>query len=150
MFQEYVARAPAPGCDIAQATFSLQSLPPAERARVWPWLARHARRLLLVEFDVPEHAAFSARRVAHVLDRYRRGLAEHAAEPLVVQGFLMPVMLGYFDPTAARTNHEQALESWVAELRAGGFSSVRTQVLDEYWWAPAVLFDAVGTGSTAD
>lgn len=36
--------------------------------------------------------------LAHVLQRYRPGLIEYAAEPLVVQGSSRPVMFGYFDP----------------------------------------------------
>jgi hypothetical protein len=141
--QEYMERTLALDCDVAQATFSLQNLPRSERLRVWPWLRAHARRVLLVEFDVPSFAQpYSAARVAHVLERYRRGVAEYASEPLVIQGFLMPVMFGYFDPTAARTNYEQPRSDWIDELRAGGFTSIRSEPLDEYWWAPAVLFDA--------
>jgi hypothetical protein len=141
--QEYMERTLALDCDVAQATFSLQNLPRAERMRVWPWLRAHARRVLVVEFDVPDFAhPYSASRVAHVVERYRRGVAEHASDPLVVQGFLMPVMFGYFDPTAARTNYEQPRSDWIDELRAGGFTSIRSEPLDEYWWAPAVLFDA--------
>jgi hypothetical protein len=127
---------------VAQATFSLQSLPPAERAPVWRWLRQHAERLLVVEFDVPDASGpFSASWVRHVLERYRAGLAEHAAEPQVVQGFLLPVLFGYFDPTGMRTNFEQSRSGWVAELEAAGFD-VSSQLLDEYWWAPAYLFDA--------
>lgn len=141
--QEYMARTLALRCDLGQASFSLQSLPRAERARVWAWLRSAVARVLVVEFDVPDAAhPFSIRWVEHVLARYRQGLAEYAGEPLVVQGFLLPVMFGYFDPTAARTNFEQSRADWVGELQAGGFSQVRTQLLDDYWWAPAYLFDA--------
>lgn len=141
--QDYMARTLDLRCDLAQATFSLQSVPRAERAQIWAWLRGCVERLLVVEFDVPRAAhALSAAWVEHVLGRYRRGLAEYAAEPLVVQGFLLPVMFGYFDPTAARTNFEQPRADWVAELAAGGFRQVRAQLLDDYWWAPAYLFDA--------
>jgi hypothetical protein len=140
--QEYAERTHTLQCDVAQATFSLQSLAPAARARIWPWLRQHARRVLVAEFDVPNSSvAFSARWVAHVLGRYRRGLAEYAGEPLVIQEFLMPVMFGYFDPTATRTNYEQSSSDWAAEARAGGFTNVLTELLDDYWWAPAYLFD---------
>jgi hypothetical protein len=141
--QAYMAQTVSLDCDIALATFSLQNLPRDERLRVWPWLRAHARHLLLVEFDVPHRAAaYAAPWVEHVLQRYRLGLAEHAGDPRVVQGFLMPVLFGYFDPTAARTNYEQPRADWHAELAAGGFSSVRAERVDDYWWAPAYLFDA--------
>jgi hypothetical protein len=141
--QEYMAHTLALHCDVAQATFSLQSLPRTERARVWAWLRQAAGRVLLVEFDVPDTSRpFAARWVGHVLERYRLGLAEHRSEPLVVQGFLMPVMFGYFDPTAMRTNFEQPRADWEQELAAGGFREVRAKLLDEYWWAPAYLLDA--------
>ncbi|HWO08434.1 MAG TPA: class I SAM-dependent methyltransferase [Polyangiaceae bacterium] len=141
--QQFIARAPAISFDIAQATFALQSLPPDERRQVWPWLRAHARRVLLVEFDVPSFAEpCSPQRVAHVLARYRLGVAEHASEPLVIQGFLMPVLFGYFDPTTARTNYEQSRAEWQLELQGAGFERVSSQLLDEYWWAPAYLLDA--------
>lgn len=141
--QQYMQHTLALRCELAQATFSLQSLPPAQRARVWPWLREAVGRVLLVEFDVPSASSvLAARWVEHVLERYRHGLAEHASEPLVVQGFLMPVMFGYFDPTAARTNFEQPRSAWIAELQSAGFGQVRSQLLYDYWWAPAYLFDA--------
>jgi len=61
---------------------------------------------------------------------------------LVAQGFLMPVMFGYFDPTAARTNYEQPLQAWVVQLQAAGFCQVSPRLLCPCWWAPAYLLDA--------
>lgn len=130
--------------EVIEATWSLQSLAPPERAALLPWLRAHGDRLVIAEFDVPEVAdLFAPAHVASVFARYRTGLAEYGAErELVAQGFLMPVMLGYFDQTAARVNFEQPIAAWVAQLRAAGFAQVQTQLLDRYWWAPAYVIDA--------
>ena len=129
--------------DLAQATFSLHSAPPADRAALWPWLRGAVDRLLIVEFDAPRFdAPLSPGFIRHVVERYERGLAEYDDDGgLVAQGFLLPVLCGYFDPTAARTTYEQPIADWVAELGAGGFIATDRPLAD-YWWAPAHLIDA--------
>jgi hypothetical protein len=145
--QAFVGRA-AGQWDVAQATFSLQSLPPAERMGVLGWLAGHAGRLLVVEFDVPAftdrfHPAF----VRSVLDRFRRGLLEYGEDRrLVGEGFLLPVMFGFFRTGAERTNYEAPLETWGAQVRSAGFTHVEMRTLCDYWWGPAFLIDARGSG----
>lgn len=131
--------------DIAQATFSLQSLPPPERTAALADLRRHTGRLLVAEFDVPAacDTPLAPDCVRHVVERYAEGLAEYAGdEGAVAQGFLMPVMFGYFDPTAARTNYEQPIARWADDLRAAGFAHVTARLLFPYWWGPAYLLDA--------
>ncbi len=132
--------------DLAQATFSLQSLPPADRTEALRWLRKHTDRLLIVEFDVPPATEqLDPIWVQHVLARYEVGLAEYAADGgLVAQGFLMPVLFGYFDRTAARTNYEQPITAWAADLRAAGFTTITQHAIYAYWWAPAVLLRAEG------
>jgi hypothetical protein len=131
--------------DIAQATFSLQSLPPVERAETLHWLRDHAGTLLIVEFDVPPAVAqLDPAWVAHVLARYELGLAEYTDDGgLVAQGFLMPVLFGYFDRTAARINYEQPIAAWIADLQAAGFATIAQRPIYPYWWAPAVLLKGV-------
>jgi hypothetical protein len=81
--------------------------------------------------------------VRYVVDRYETGLSEYAGDGgLVAQGFLMPVMFGYFDRTSARTTYEQPIEAWEKELRDAGFETVEKRLLDDYWWASACLLDA--------
>jgi hypothetical protein len=130
--------------DLAEATFSLQSIPAAERGPLLAWLRAASPRLLIAEFDVPRFAAtLDPARVRHVVERYERGLAEYAGDGgVVAQGFLMPVMFGYFDPTRDRTNEEQPIEAWIDDLRAAGFTRVERRRLDAYWWADACLLDA--------
>lgn len=130
--------------DIAQATYSLQSLPPVERRAALSWLHGAVDRLLIVEFDVPDlfDSPLALECVAHVLARYRLGLAEYPANDTVVQGFLMPVMFGYFDPSAARTTYEQPIAAWHADLNAAGFTRVTTRPIFPYWWADAYLIEA--------
>jgi len=77
-----------------------------------------------------------------VLERYRRGIAEYDADELVVQGFLMPVMFGYFASGRARITYEQPAAAWVADLGAAGFRTVTSSGIDDYWWGPAVLVRA--------
>lgn len=130
--------------ELAQATFSLQSLPPAERRSALAWLRAHVGRLLIAEFDVPDlGAGLDPLRATHFAERYELGLAEYAYHGgLVAQGFLMPVFFGYFDPTVARTNYEQPIAAWAEDLRAAGFGRVSQRQLYDYWWAPCALLDA--------
>lgn len=141
--QEFAASA-GERWDIAQATFSLQSLLPEERAPMLAWLRAHGRRLLIAEFDAPAFAEmYAPARVQYVADHFEQGLAEYQGDGgLVAQGFLMPVMFGYFDRTAARTNYEQPIAAWAEQLRAAGFADVTTTELYRYWWAPAYLIEA--------
>jgi hypothetical protein len=131
--------------EIAQATFSLQSLPPEERREALRWLRSRVDRLLIAEFDVPALCAdaLDPACLRHITVCYEAGLAEYDGDGgLVAQGFLMPVMFGYVDPTAARTNYEQPIQSWSEDLWAAGFTSVGVRELFPYWWATAYLLDA--------
>ena len=140
--QAFVQR-PAERWDVVQATFSLQSISPGERGALLEWLRAHAARLLIAEFDVPEIGRTDPGHVLGVLARYRQGLAEYGADQaLVAQEFLMPVLFGYFDPTTARVNYEQPIAAWAEQLKAAGWSTVTTQLVYRYWWAPAYLIDA--------
>jgi hypothetical protein len=143
--QDFAATAPAgDSWDIIQATFSMQSIAPGERGPLLAWMRERGQRVLIAEFDVPHFTAMHAPdRVEYVAARFEQGLAEYADDGgLVAQGFLMPVMFGYFDRTAARTNYEHPLREWADQLRAAGFAEVRAQQLYPYWWAPAFLLDA--------
>jgi hypothetical protein len=130
--------------DIIQATWSLQSVPPADRPAAFRWMQAHTDRLLIAEFDVPDFPLmFAPQRVRYIIERYERGLTEYAGDGgRVAQGFLMPVMFGYFDHTAARTNWEGPIAGWVADLRAAGFDTVHTHKLFAYFWADAYLIEA--------
>jgi hypothetical protein len=89
-------------------------------------------------------------RVDAILNAYAAGVAEYkplgAAGRRVLDGFLVPVLLGYFDPgvgQTAATNHEQPIAAWLEDLREAGFDvGVETSVVFEYWWADCVLVDA--------
>ncbi|MBK9260544.1 MAG: hypothetical protein IPM54_12040 [Polyangiaceae bacterium] len=142
--QQFVRDDAAACWDLAQATFSLHNIPPAERAPLFVWLRRKVGRLLIAEFDVPVFAdMYSPEHVTYVVDRYEKGLLEYAGDGgLVAQGFLMPVFFGNFDRSAARTTYEQPIETWENELRAAGFGRVERRDLDDYWWARAHLVDA--------
>jgi hypothetical protein len=142
-FQRFAAGAGA-RWELAQATFSLQSLPPAERRVALAWLRAHTDRLLIAEFDVPNlGVGLEPARIAYMAARYEVGLAEYDGDDeLVAQGFLMPVFFGAFDPSAARTNYEQPIAAWEDDLRAAGFAAVARRRLYDYWWAPAHLLDA--------
>lgn len=132
------------GFDLIQSTFALHSLPREPRRAVLAWARRAAGALAIVEFDVP---AFAGPRdpafAAHVVACYRRGIAEYDGDDLVVQGFLMPVMCGYFTSGRARVTYEQPAAEWLADLRAAGYAAT-SSVIDDYWWAPAVVFRALG------
>ncbi len=142
-FQDF-ARSETGAWDVAQATYSLQSIDPKNRPPLMRWLRENTKRVLLVEFDPPAFgdAMYSPERARHVLERYALGLTEYDDGGLVAQGFLMPVMFGYFDQTVARANYEQPIDAWMEELRQAGFTQVDKRPLFNYWWAPAYLVDA--------
>lgn len=129
---------------VAQATFSLQSIPIHERVSLLRWLRGHAERLLVVEFDVPLFdRIYAPEHVRSVVQRFMAGVAEYGEDrDLVAQGFLIPVMFGFFDQTAERTNYEQPLAAWIGQLQAAGFPRIESRVLYPYWWAPAFVLDA--------
>jgi hypothetical protein len=140
--QDFIATETAQTWDIIQATWSLQSIPPAERP--FRWLREHTDRLLITEFDVPDFSEnYAPERVQYVVDTYARGLSEYTGDGgRVAQGFLMPVLFGYFDCAAARPNWEEPIAGWAADLRAAGFETVQTRKLSAYFWADAYLIDA--------
>ncbi len=126
------------------ATFALQSLPRPDRAQVLGWLRDHCRSVALAEFNAPDLTAPISDGIARdIIARYRQGVAEYAADPEpTVSGFLMPVLFGYFAAGRERTNWEQPLAGWTADLRAAGFRRVRTRSLYPYWWAEAFWIEA--------
>ncbi|QRN99534.1 class I SAM-dependent methyltransferase [Archangium violaceum] len=130
---------------VAQATFSLHSIPPAERLGPLGWLRAHCDTLLVAEFDAPlMDEPLKPDVIRHVFGRYREGLSEYSGSDFetVTQGFLMPVFFGYVDRGATRTTFEQPVNGWEAQLREAGFARVDRQLLYPYWWAPAWLLVA--------
>jgi SAM-dependent methyltransferase len=128
---------------LAQATFSLQSVPPEDRAGVLRALREHADKVVIVEFDVPEYVEPSIDHVRSLVTRYERGIAEYGEDAhLVAQGFLLPVLLGQVVPDGVRTNWEKPAATWAEQLSAAGFADVVVTPLADYWWSPAVLITA--------
>lgn len=56
-------------------------------------------------------------------------------------GFLVPVLLGYFNADYA-ANHETPVAQWVSDLKEAGFSTVTSRRLLEY--ANVLLEDVYG------
>ena len=131
--------------DLAISTFALHNLDRRARADVLVELHRRVGRLAIVEFDVPAMVDQSVEHAVYCARAYRRGVTQHP-DALVIQGFLMPVLIGQFLPGAVRHTHEQPIATWADDLRAAGFRDVHTQpVFDGFWWADAHV--VVGTGS---
>lgn len=129
--------------DLAQSSFALHNIQPGERAPVLTQLASHCSRLLLVEFDVPQFDDGSLEHASYAAERYERGVAEYATTPEVIWGFLLPVLVGQFSPTATRHTFEQPASRWRAELGACGWRVMTSDVIDDYWWAPAFAIEAI-------
>src|SRR6218665_232580 len=130
---------------VAQATFSLQSLEPSSRLPLLSWLRSRCDALLIAEFDPPSmDEPLKPETARHVLARYREGLAEYVGADFetVAQGFLMPVLFGYVDRGATRTNFEQPLSQWERLLGEAGFTRGERRPPYPYWWAPAGLLVA--------
>lgn len=128
--------------ELAQATFALHNIDRPRRREVLSWLRDHTDRLLIAEFDVAPGRSCEPEWFDYVVTRYEAGLAEYDGDGgLVAQGFLMPIMFGFFDP--ATVHHEQSLADWREDLTGAGFTRQRQpQLLHDYWWAPGYLLDA--------
>jgi hypothetical protein len=130
--------------DITQATFALQSLEPAQRRDTLRWIRAHTRALVLVEFDVPHPSSpFEPDWFRSCIRSTERGLREYDEDrDLVALGFILPVVLGFFDTHGRRTNWEQPISAWSDDLQDAGFAHVSSQHLYDYWWRPAWMLEA--------
>ncbi|MFC4761684.1 class I SAM-dependent methyltransferase [Dyella koreensis] len=126
--------------DLAQASFSLQNLPPSEREQTLRRLRPHLRRLALIEFDVPPLVYDTEAYFISLAQRYERALrAYHDDALLIAGGFLAPMLLGQVRQTTKPSNWEQPISAWVEELQRAGYTVLRTEKLFDYSWSPAVL-----------
>ncbi len=130
---------------LAIATFALHTLTPPARTLVLRELADRATPLAFVEFDVPDFDDGGIEHARYAAERYEHGLAEYHSDDLVTQRFLLPVLVGQFDPNQARLTHEQSAKRWCDDLRTAGYTSVSVTPVFAYWWAPAVLIQASTT-----
>lgn len=139
--QAFVARLAEGGhWSMAQASFSLQALPPAERESVLHQLRPHVGMLAVIEFDVPQREPDHAAHLASLVRRYEIGVAEYQeAADLVGTGFLAPMLAGQAGASAEPGNWEQPVAGWRRQLQQAGFTPVREVPLFDYWWSPAVL-----------
>jgi SAM-dependent methyltransferase len=111
--------------DLAESTFALHALPHDERSGVLTALRGHVSRLVLAEFDVPDHPVGGAEHLAFLADTYEQGLAEYDSDrDLVAHGFLMPVLTGQLAPDARRSTWEQPATAWAAQLIDCGYHDV--------------------------
>jgi SAM-dependent methyltransferase len=130
---------------LAQSTFALQSIEPTERAAALTALAPRVDRLIVVDFDMPDHRVGSRSRLRSLAVRYEQGLAEYDEDrDLVAQGFLMPVLAGQLSADTPRTNWEHPVDEWIDQVSAAGFSDVQTQRVADYWSGPAFVLVAKG------
>ena len=136
--QAWVDSPDVSGRDAGWATFALHNLSPVDRSEVLGGIAQRVTRFAVAEFDVPvprsveDHAVYCA-------ERYSLGAAAHD-DPVVLSGFLVPVLLGQFAPNARRHTYEQPHEAWAAELLEAGFDDTDVTVVhSDFWWGPAGL-----------
>lgn len=138
-----------------QSTFALHNLRPPERRAALRWLASRCSNIMLVEFDVPAlmsresgDGLLAPSRVALALQSFSKGVAEYMGEAegtLVIDGFLIPILLGYFSATSRSSTYEQPIDAWVRDLTEAGFTQVRKEMLFPYWSSDAWLVMAEGT-----
>ncbi|UPG87432.1 class I SAM-dependent methyltransferase [Luteibacter aegosomatis] len=141
-FQAFASRlASGQPWDMAQATFSLQSIPSVERLEALKRLRSHVTRLVVVEFDVP---VFDDARDRHasLARRYEQAAREYREQaPLVAGGFLAPMLLGQLQATTP-SNFEQPIAAWQDEITRAGYRIASATHLHDYSWAPAWLIVA--------
>jgi SAM-dependent methyltransferase len=133
-----------PRWDLAKSTYAMHTLAPDRRADVLARRARRAAHQASREFDGPAVEDRSEAHAAYAAERYELGLREYADAPDVIDGFLLPVLVGQFDPARRRHTFEQSAAAWADQLDAAGFSAITTTPVADYWWAPAVLIRATG------
>lgn len=130
---------------LAQSTFALQSIEPAQRATALAALATRVDRLILIDFDMPDHRPGGTAQRSYLAVRYEQGLAEYDEDrDLVAQGFLMPVLAGQLSADTPRTNWEHPVADWIEQVTAAGFSGVEVQQVADYWSGPAFVLVANG------
>lgn len=132
-----------PKWDLAQATFSLQSLEPGERVAALRELRTRVDALAIIEFDVPDLVAGSEEELLSIATRFESGLigyGEHAQ--LVAEGFLAPMLLGKVRDPSQRHNWEQPANFWAQELAAAGYEVDKVRTIAPYSWSPAFLLVA--------
>lgn len=143
---DFLATAPATQrWHLAQSTFALQSIQPAERALALAALAPRVDRLVVIDFDMPDHRPGGRTQLRSLAVRYEQGLAEYDEDrDVVAQGFLMPVLLGQLSADTPRTNWEHPVADWIAQVEAAGFFDVQVQRVADYWSGPAFVLVAAG------
>ncbi len=129
---------------LVQSTFAFHTLNASQRHEVLRALATRSRSIALVEFDVPDFDDGGTEHARYTAERYERGLAEYPGDDTVAQRFLMPVLVGQFDPDQTRLTHEQSALRWCDDLRACGFTAVTSAPIFPYWWGTAVLIQGTG------
>ncbi len=144
---EWVASLP-PGrvYDLIQSTFALHTIAPDQRHDLLLSMQSHVRHVAIVDFDVPRFEDGSRAHADYVAGRYRRAIAEYREFPLAIDGFLIPVMLGQFDPAIERATFEQSGDRWVEQFRAAGYT-VAIEPIHDYWWAGAFVLLATSPSS---
>lgn len=132
-----------PGWDLAQATFSLQSLPPVERIKALKDLRPRIRRLAIIEFDVPDLDPGSEDELSSIAARFESGLVGYGENArLVAEGFLAPMLLGKVRSPGERHNWEQPAHSWRQELERADYLVDEVRTIALYSWSPAFLIIA--------
>ncbi|MGE4029625.1 MAG: methyltransferase domain-containing protein [Thermoleophilia bacterium] len=139
--REHLDAEPDATWDLAQSTFALHTLPPDARRAVLGRLASRTARLAVAEFDVPAFDGEDAR-LRYLAGRYERGVEVYRRHPEVVDGFLMPVLVGQVEPGRVRHTFEGPVAAWRDDLAGAGFGGVTAEPLHDHWWAPAVLLVA--------
>jgi ubiquinone/menaquinone biosynthesis C-methylase UbiE len=137
-----------------ESSFALQNVNKHDRARVLSELAKKCDVFVLIEFDcsaidLSEAARFEDRTIDGFLEKYIGGVNEFNAQlsesyglsenqmSAAIEGFLVPILFHNF--TGHSKLNEQSAAQWLDELRTT-FSDVRVQTINEYWWAPCVMF----------
>ena len=151
--------------NVIQSTFALHNLSPTERKTVYSRLLRSTEVLLLAEFDIPIRKAptyviegerlpcIDKNFAKLVLDRYERAIQlwedtggfsfgtpteKKERSRVVLHGFLIPIMLGYFATKQKNVTYEAPMIDWIKEIEDLGFH-ISGSIVHEYWWADCFM-----------
>lgn len=145
--QDLLAEQPDRRWDAVQSTFAFHNLSPQDRVEALETLASRTASITIVEFDIPEFDDRSAEHAEYAAAAYEAGIAEYEADPTVITGFLLPVLVGQFAPDQPRVTYEQSARAWLHDLDRAGFQSATETPVAEYWWASAKLIHGTNTDS---
>ena len=158
--------------DVIQSSFALHNIKPEDRQKLFKWAITRSENLFIIEFDAKDKfssyypagseelpcidesfAEFVHNKYESALKKFydQGGFTEsddltttesRELSNFVIQEFLMPIMLDYFNPDQQKSTFEQSIDAWKNELKCAGYNNISTNLVYRYWWADCYIIKA--------